>query len=270
LGILLSLNDQDLTNAMQTFFAKDRNADKFFILVEEKIKRKLETKSCEKLFFSLLHTHNYDRLVIGKFLKIINQDEGYVITSLAELNAQAPLLKYVMEISKYQEYSIPNIMAALIDSYQSGRVFTSQYLVVMSEIIARSKSFAKELLHGHNRSTGIFLKSQNIQEKFENYIVSSKTRYMFNMPVGHASYLELDLIRNYCFYLHENEPGNLDQFENRLLNTANVELVYQFGMHVPLSNPRKVLKKLVEFKNESYLVSFIKQFPEFNSLLPML
>jgi len=80
-------------------------------------------------------------------------------------------------------------------------------------------------------------------------------------------------IKNYSIFLFENKGLEcfLD-FENKLLSNENLTpySVLEYSKQVLFATRRSVLKKLISLKSENELVAFIKNFPEYKSLLMLL
>jgi hypothetical protein len=62
------------------------------------------------------------------------------------------------------------------------------------------------------------------------------------------------------------------KFETAFLDNASSGDIVQYAINVPASNKRHILKRLVDLKedDELALVAFIKKFPEYENLLPLL
>lgn len=265
LKLIIEIDDEDLSNSIETFLAKDRNHERFFIFVEEKINCNKSTLSCEKLFFSLLYTHNYDYTVTNKFLSIISKDSGYAIENLCKFKEIMPIVRYVSEISKYDTKSVPLIITPLLKSLNSNFIDTKSYIRIISEIIPNNTDHIHELINGYDSS----FKKFNIQDNFEKYIVSQNSN-AFNVYFTSNIFDSNVLIKNYSTYLFYKQNNRFSIFENTLLLNGDALTIYLYGMNVPWSDKRKVLLKLIEMKHQKYSVSFIKTHPEFKSLLILL
>ena len=79
-------------------------------------------------------------------------------------------------------------------------------------------------------------------------------------------------IKHYCEYIYNKNPDIFFYFENKLLSSNNIIPItlLEYVNVVSFSSKRIVLKKLVQLGAEKELVLFIKKFPEYQNLLPML
>lgn len=248
LSILLEINDEELTDALETFLAKDKDPAYFLVLVEEEVRKGMDTSRALSLFVSLMEVHHYDLDTINKFLDIIGQDHKFFITYMLEHKFYVHIRRYLQRIGEQSKELLDEIVPIIIARYDGG---VDNYLGYVLEVMLVTND------HTHN------LLNYGKTPCYTNFLV-----YML---AWHTK--SIKLIKNMYNYISEYHYDELDQFESDFLNCADSDSALAFALEVPTSNKRKVLKRLVdrkETKDEKNLVEFIKHFPEYKALLPML
>ena len=139
------------------------------------------------------------------------------------------------------------IVPSVIENYIGDR---THYMGITMSVAECGADFLKELLHD-NAHIG------ECEEYFGKYLVSNHAHNIL-------------LIKHFMAYLEINNPTAIPSLEESFLKDIGVDTIYRYGIEVPISNKRKVLISLIELKNEKYLVEFIKKFPAYQSLMPML
>lgn len=247
IGIILDLGDDDLIDSLETYLACDHKFDHFFIFLEEKVKRGIDTSRSEKVFIELSLP---DLAVINRFLKIVNKDESYIIREMMNpkiiANKKQNLHIYISVLIKDNPYNIEKyIVPTLVAHYNAD---LRNYMELIKDIIAETPKFTNELLNdGYHKCFSQFFA----------HIIAYYTDHT-------------ELVKNFCLYLKEYHTGTFEEFENLFVLMANSHSILTYSINVPFSTKRKVLRQLVELKDEKSLVEFIKNFPEYKSLLPML
>lgn len=248
ISILISLDDSEMIEMLETNFAKEKKLDNFFLLIEEKINQNKDISNCENLFLSLMTLHNFRLEYVDRFIAAIRKDRDYIVCKLIETKSYSTLRKYLEELAISDIESFKPLIPVVIKNYDD-RIGT-HYLDLVKTIVTYSNDFTDKLLITRN---------WNLRRIFEKHILSNATRSQA-------------LIKNYANYLASKNESWLTTFEKSFLEVALSEDIVIFANNVPLSNKRLVLQRLVELKeiDESSLVVFIRKFPEYENLLPLL
>jgi hypothetical protein len=102
LSVILRLRDDELTDALETFLAKDRNPRDFFILIEEQIKLGIDITRPTDLFVSLILIHQYDIDTIKQFVNLIDHNrKGIVTRKILKKLVESRQEKYLVEFIKH-------------------------------------------------------------------------------------------------------------------------------------------------------------------------
>lgn len=252
--IILDLGNEELIDSLETYLARNKRPDHFFIFLEKKLRRGASLEKTEKFFIELMGVNGYSAEAVDKFLNIIQKDKAYLIKLLLnndfesfEGNSKFHLLaKYIKELAnKFPESIGIHVVPTLIEHYNGP---LKRYMDLIVTVVERVPDFTNILLNNHKR---------NCERDFKVYVLASHT---FNTNV----------IKNFCNYLSNYSPHELDSFENMFLNIADSNFIVEYALYVPTSKKRKVLRQLIKNKDEDQLVEFIENFPEYKALLPML
>ena len=248
IAILISIDDPEVIEMLETNFAKEKKLDNFFLWIEEKRNQNKDISNCENLFLSLMTLHNFRLEYVDRFIIAIKKDRPYVVSKLIETKSYSTLRKYLEELAIFDIESFKPLIPVVIEKYDD-RLGT-HYLDLVKTIITYCNDFTDKLLMTRN---------WNLRRIFEKHILSNSTR-------------SEELIKNYSNYLSSKSPNWLATFEKSFLETALSEDIVNFANNVPQSNKRLVLQRLVELKeiDEDSLVVFIRKFPEYENLLPLL
>ena len=245
-SILIALDDSEVLEMLETNFAKDKNLNNFFLLVEEERLQGKSTANCEKLFLSLLTLHGMSLQQIDSFLTALAQDRVYLATRLIENKSFVALRKYTEEVATNDVAGLKQLIPVFIERYDDK--INSNYMEMIRITVVHDPSFTDAMLA---------MSKWDLRFLFEKYILSSSTGNM-------------SLMKNYCQYLADKDSQWFFQFEKQYIETARGTDLVRFATTVPFSSKRAILRKLVEAKEEESLVEFIKNFSEYRNLLPML
>lgn len=251
IGIILELGDEELIDSLETYLVRDQKSDHFFVFLEEKIQRNMSTAKSEKVFIESVRLR---KATAARFLHIIGKDKDYLIRSLIPHGAQGigktlaynRLRQYIDDMIEEDPSDIGTYLVPVLIDHEDWDI--RNYLEIVRSIVTITSDFTNVLLN----------------EGRKNYAAAFQLHIIDNCG-GH-----IDLIKNFCLYLKSYSPDKFDEFEDSYLNAAYGGHIVAYAIGVPTSSKRKVLRKLVELKEEKSLVEFIKNFPEFKSLLPML
>lgn len=245
LATLISLDDPEVMEMIETNFLKEKTIDNFLILIEEKLKQQKDISNCENLFVSLMPYSYMDLETLNKFLTTTNKDSTFLVEKLLANKSYMALRKYIEEVAVQEPAKLKTLVPILTAKYDKS---DSNYLELVRTIISHDVSFINDLL---------FPLPFDLRASFEKYILTSS---IGNHP----------LIKNYSNFLLVNNQDWFDSFEREYLSLALSSDIVKYSINVPFSSKRLILRRLVELKIESSLVEFIKIFPEFRNLLPML
>ena len=249
-GIILDLGDQELIESLETYLAKHKCPDHFFVFIEEKRARGLSTEHSELVFIDLIHTQEVQLKIINKFLSVIQKDHSYLIRHLLSSNLDKmwshSLTRFISELLTHEPESIGIHVVPTLVQYHNSNI--EHYLSIISSIITHTPEHTRSLLEDSKWKCNLQLWA---------HIING---YTFNTS----------LVKNYCLYLEQYLPDKLEEFENEFLENADPDHIVNYALQIASSKKRKVLRRLIELKSERWLVVFIKNFPEYKSLLPML
>ena len=245
-SILIALDDKEVMEMLETNFAKEKDLHNFFLLIEEELRQSKDTANCEKLFFSLMTLNSYELSVVDSFLKAAQRYRAYLVEKLLSNNSHTALRKMLEEIRNNDAPGLKKVVPIFVSKYDDK--INSNYLEMVRIVVTYDPSFTEDML---------MMSKWDLRFLFEKYILQSSVG---NQP----------LIKNYCQYLWDKDSEWFLEFEKNFLETADGFSIVQFSTNVPFSSKRKILHRLVEGKEEQYLVEFIKKFPEYRHLLPML
>lgn len=245
ISILLSLNDTEVQEMLETNFAKEAKLKNFFILIEEEIKQNKDISNCENLFLSLMTLHSYTAKTIDEFAIAIQKDRAYILKKLIENQSFSTVKKYIEELIISDFESIHTIVPIVIERCYH---MSSHYMDLCKIIITHSSIYTEQLLS-----------APIMRVAFQNLILDHH----------HDNNV---LIKNYALFLLNKNTKQFAKFEELFLEVASSTSMVEFATEIPFSNKRLILQRLVDLKNvdEESLVVFIKKFPEYKNLLPML
>jgi hypothetical protein len=249
--VILDLGDNELIEQLETHLAKHNHPDHFFVFLEEKIARGINTDSSETIFIELIYLNREAQIkVINKFLRLIDKDPSYFLKKLLvtklDRSWNFSVKRYISEVIANEPETLENhIIPTLIQHYDNG---LEHYLSIIVEIISITDKFTRSLIDDNKWKCQAALWSQ---------IINGLT---FNTK----------LVKHFCLYLKDHYPDKVEEFEDSFLDNADPDHIVKYAIEVSFSKKRKILRKLIELKSEKWLVEFIKNFPEYKSLLPLL
>jgi midasin (ATPase involved in ribosome maturation) len=248
--LIVKFGDRESLSITSSFLLTGKLPFHFFVLLEEIVEGGLETHEYQKIFESLIVTHQYDLDIINQYMKIVQQDSYGLTKRLLQNSNYGGLVRYIRSLSMdagrkkiLQEQVAPSIL----ENFTGDR---THYMGITMSITECGTDCVKELLHDSNQF-------KDCEEFFGKYLTSNHSS---NLPV----------IKNFISYLEINNPKSIPSVEEAFLQRAGIHILIQYALQVPTSNKRKVLMRLIELGDEDYVVEFIKKFPNFRSLMPML
>lgn len=247
-GIVLDINNEELTDSLETFLSRNQ-PHHFLAFVEEKIKKGMSIETATDSFIELIKVNDHPIEIIDKFLSIIGKDRPFMIRKFLGSKSynRISIHRFISDIISKEPHNVGEDVVVPIIGYYKGAL--DQYFYLIQDIMAQTHTFHHSLLNDSSMGNCMLQCWEHIIANCRNY---------------------LGLIKNFYFYLEEYYPDLSDQFEIDFLQGADGFTMVSFAMEVPSSKKRKILRRLVEIKNEAALVFFIEKFPEYSSLLPML
>ena len=107
IAFLLKLNDDELTDALETFVAKEKDPAGFLLLLEEEVKAGIDTNRATDLFVSLILIHQYSIDTIKQFLSIVSPDRRGIVSrkilkKLVESKQERFLVDFIKHFPEYR------------------------------------------------------------------------------------------------------------------------------------------------------------------------
>lgn len=98
---LLRFSNDKTLDIFITFLLANRHLGKFFILLEEMVKQKIDTGSAEFIFMELISVHKYDIEVIIRYLNIIPNSKRKVLIHLIDLKQENALVEFIKNFPEF-------------------------------------------------------------------------------------------------------------------------------------------------------------------------
>ena len=243
---LLIINNEQVLSYFETNLLKEKNPDKFFIFLEENILSNRDISFMIDSFVQLIDFNFYNYISIKNFLKKISKDQKWLIHRLLCFELYTAVTNQIHETASNEKENLKQISEALASYPKYPK--PAQYARLINYILQNT-----------NEHLNILLNHPDISSHLLESVIISEQRVL--------------AIKNYSIFLFENKGLEcfLD-FENKLLSNENLTpySVLEYSKQVLFATRRSVLKKLISLKSENELVAFIKNFPEYKSLLMLL
>lgn len=244
LKILLKFKSDKVLFYLETHLLKNKSLPEFFILLEELTFLKKDTSVLEDSFIKLINLSNFDYISVEKFLNIISKDRTWLINKLLYFSLFEDIRHQINEVAIHDLQELNNIVQCIIE--KAPHINEIQYNNLLISILNHSDEFTEILLRHKNL---------NIQLLETNIIFTQKN----------------SIIKNYSNYLFNKNKDSFIFFERKFINhTQYPLLLLEYANTVNFSSKRLILKKLTNLQAEKELVRFIKMFPEYNNLIPLL
>ena len=245
--ILIFFDDKDSLDILSTHLLTSAMPDDFLTLLETMVDKNLDTREMENVFISLIAIHSFELKTIDKFLLILKKDPSYLINQLLDDANYTVLKTYIFQLGKEcSEIILQHVVPSILCNFKGNEL---NYFGIVEKIIEVMPSATQPLLHDSIR-LGI------CESSFQNYLIWTQIS-------------NLSVIKNFMSYL-KYDPKKFNSFEDSFLSCAEAGSILEYALQVADSNKRKILRRLVELKKEDFLVKFIENFPEYDSLLLML
>lgn len=241
--------DEKSIGAFTTFLLTNKLPTHFFIFLQELVQRGSDTREHQKVFESLIFIHQYSLEIINKYLSIVNQEPFDLVKHLLAREHFASVIYYIRKINSEKDYDLIGlqIVPSILENFVGQ---DASYFGMIMSVAEGSPNHLQNLLRNCKQFGNV------------------EARYAHYMAVNQAH--NISAIKNLMSYLAIHNPEIISTFEDRLLKDTRPHLLVNYATEVSNSNKRKVLVRLVEIKDEEFIVKFIKNFPTFRSLMPML
>jgi hypothetical protein len=244
INVVISTNDDEAISVLETYLAKQANLNKFFIFIEEMINKNKDISSCENTFYSLLIGRGVIYSEIELFLSTIKKDRIYFVKKLIEKRLYFILQIYVEELClKDVNFLIQSIVPIIIEELDS--IYT--YLSITTSILYLNESATFDLLNNS--------KHDQLFKAFENRLLTLSDE---------------QIVIKYVNLLASYYPHLIESFEQKYIKIALPNDLVEYAINNKRCNRRFILSELIKRKNDEALSLFIKSFPEFHVLLPLL
>lgn len=239
---LCKLKSYDVINSLESYLIKNNEIESFFILLQEKINYNLDIESTIDSFCYVITKLQYKYSTLNKFLKIISKDHKFLVSIYLQGGQFFNLKTYITTIATEDVNCLDNIIPIIIDSFQED---DKLYYDLMETI-----------LYYTNKYFGQMIKNYSVSDFEDNLQLSSGLHY--NIAI------------NYCRYLLTINEKAFKTFESDFLNKTTALSVYNYSVNFELADQRQSLLRLLSFEDNSYAILFIKRFPKYKNLMPML
>jgi hypothetical protein len=248
--VILSINDYELTDVIETYLGKNKDPNLFLIFMEEKISKNLDTSNLEKMFISFFSIHQYSYENINKFLSLSKKDPIWLASILLAQNQNVSIRNYIRKLNEYDRGTLNKVVDLILNhKFQD----TNEYVNIVVDFMLIDNAYTYQLLNNSLLNKIDF-------SIIKRYVLSN---YRYNV----------ELMCNICEYLSSISVKEMESFEQSFLECTDGTLIIRYAIKNKLSNKRHCLQQLVKIRdsrNEDNLVAFINMFPEYKSLLPML
>jgi len=245
--ILVRCEDRDNLSIFSTYLLANRCHPHFMGLIEEMINQGVSFVDAEQVFFSLIHIHAYDVELIEQYLTTIKEDASYLTRRLLQTSTYSSLIKFIRISAGKHDVIQNHVVPTIMEHYTGDR---THYLNLVAE-----------LLHINNNNLDMMLKEHkhigNCEGRFQQYLIE----YHWHIIIA---------VRNYANYLNNRNPEDFAKFEEQYIKYVSGAALMAYAELVDISSKRKILLRFLDMKDEKYVVEFIRKFPTYRSLLPML
>lgn len=253
--LIISLDNKNVYDALETHFISEKDLTAFSIVLEEFKKKGKDLSSMIDTFVSLIDKKAEKLESIEKILEILEKDKLFVLNKLIEsrnFNGLNYFIAINLNDNKNKELGPEFAKTIKENKIIFERFPNNTYLLSVAHLIA---------LNENSTSTLIDKKQDCID--MNAFIIDNALQFI------HIN----ALLKNYCAFLDED---SFEEFEKEFIKeNENAYSLLSYAKSVERSSKRLVLNKLlfVTRKNslsETYLVDFLKHFPQYKNLLLML
>jgi hypothetical protein len=251
---LILLDNKDVYDAIETHYVSESNLGPFTIVLEEFIAAGKETTSLIDAFIYLIDKKTEKIESVEKVLSIINKDLSFVVSKLIEarnFNGLNYLTQIVFKDEQNKEFGIQ--FASIVKDNKK----------IFDRFPDNTYTLAAAYLMALNQNSFNVLLDDETDLEIRKFIINNNDIFTYSIP----------LIKNYSIFSDEK---NFLSFEKEFIEkNDNSYFLLNYAKSVERSDKRLVLNKLLGLsrKNsltETYLIEFLKHFPQYKNLLLMI
>lgn len=248
LRFLISLDNEEVLNSLETHYATDKTQKGYIIFIDEMQKQERDVSGSVKTFLSLLKINGIYFEIVDRLLAVIKKDRVFVVKELIQNKLFDELVYYLNNLFQLEtELKYAKDFSKTVRELKNQFESSEHYLTIVYHLV----SFDSDVC-------STFFENEKENTDFQAFILSKHKSF------GRAP----ALFKNYSLSLSDDK---FLQFEKSFLSCVDsAHILVEFAKMVERSSKREILKKLVAAGNESYLIHFIKQFPQYKHLLLML
>lgn len=242
INVLVDVDNKEILELLESSLIKSYNLDNFLFLLEKEVALNKDTRNCEAIFITLAMFRNFDFQVFNKFANILKRDHKYISALFLRYNTLNIIINYLHEVGKNNIIIFEDIINFIFANYKPN--IRSMYVQIIELITIYSPKLLTKFLYCESYTKSIF----------ENYIIKSN--------------LISPSILNYCTFLKNKDEQLFFEFEKEFIKSSTN--LIQYASIVSFCNKKDILIQLVKLKNQDDIIEFIKIFPEYSKLIPML
>jgi hypothetical protein len=251
--VIIRLGDTELLHALQTYLISQKLVERFLILLQQMVKQRADTTNAERLFMSVISIDQVSILLIEKYLQILSKDNIDFVKDLLKEKYYYGLQYYLKTMRVREEKQLQHhIIPTILQNFDGDISF---YLALAMDIIGVDDRHAEQLINTNNP------------------IIKNCQKELFEAVIDHRLN-EFKVVKNYSTYLYRTSTELLADFEDCYCQKMPTYSLLYYGTSIYFSDKRKILSRLLELKNidgdNRYVMDFIKNFPQYKQLLPML
>lgn len=243
---IILANNPTIIEILETSFSKNMDLSIFFLLMEEKVKRKIDISNCKKLFLS---EDCFNIKYIERYMEISNEHYISTLNDLLKIHSTSNICTYLAYLLNNKPLLISEIIDSVIDKCDN--FYNFHYYINL-------------IIFSSNFDINIF---PSLKDKIHFKFYNDPASITFHSDIialwGPTS------IFKYCNYLSSNIE-EFNAFEKDILSFFIEDNLVKYATHVPSSNKRKILSKLIANKDFYYTKIFIDSHPEYKIYAPMI
>jgi hypothetical protein len=247
LRFLCKTKSYETLNALESLFLKSGDFKLFFLLIKEKINAKLSIQNSELAFLSLISYEAHPRPTfddINEYLEIIKQDHNFILSYfLNQEDREFHLTPYIEMVARADLICLFELLPSVIEAFET---YDTNYYTLIGKILLFSNLHLDSMLV----FPYTFSELEELLLKADSFSVTASL--------------------NYIKYLFKSQPERFKKFEQKFLDASSGYLIISYLELFPEANKREILKRLIQFEDDSLLVRFFELCPKYRNLITML
>lgn len=240
---LCKLKSYDVIDALETYLIKNNESDLLFVLLSEKIKANISIENAIETFTYYIARFSYTYETLNKFLKTISKDHQFLLKLFLKEEGILNLKTYIQTIAKSDINILDDLIPIIVSSFQRNH---NHYYELISIILHYTNKYFHQMMT-KQYSISVFEGSIFLSNSFSN-----------------------EAVINYCDYLQSINESSFRTFESKFITKSNGLKVLNYVLNYENADKRAGLLKLLSLEDNSYAILFIKNFPKYKNLMPML